>query len=102
NPAWKVEQFRPDLTALDNLPAPLNRAMRANVLIEPRAGPQEMPTSLGSGVILKLANGQALVLTNRHVVDHEFVSNPRAPLEGKADKLLLDVTLVDQSVLPGR
>jgi S1-C subfamily serine protease len=97
-----IEHFRPDQTALDNLPAPINRAMRANVLIETHDGFLDKATSLGSGIIMKRTAGELLILTNRHVVDSDFASNQQAPIEGRADKIVLDVTLVDESVRPGR
>jgi S1-C subfamily serine protease len=48
-----------------------------------------------------MSGNEALILTNRHVVDLEFASNPQAVLGDRADRILLDVTLVDQSVRPG-
>jgi S1-C subfamily serine protease len=101
NPGGQMEPFRPDRTALENLPGPINRAMRANVLIETRGGLQKS-RSLGSGVIMKISEGEALILTNRHVVDTEFVSNPLAAPVDRVYKMVLDVTLVDQRVVPGR
>jgi S1-C subfamily serine protease len=94
--------FRPDLAAMENLPAPINRAMRANVLIETRGGILNQAASLGSGIIVKISGTEALILTNRHVVDLDYASDPQAPLGDRADKIHLDVTLVDQSVRPGR
>jgi S1-C subfamily serine protease len=99
--AVRLEFDRPDLTALENLPGPINRAMRANVLIEIRGGLLQA-TSLGSGVIVKLADGQAIILTNRHVVDPEFATNPQATPGDKLGNIVLDVTLVDQQVVPGQ
>jgi S1-C subfamily serine protease len=45
--------------------------MRANVLI---TRDRALGTVLGSGVILKISNGQATILTNRHVIDPNFSS----------------------------
>jgi S1-C subfamily serine protease len=98
----QFERFQPDLGALQNLPPAINRAMPANILIETRDGPLGKPTGLGSGIIMKITGGEAIILTNRHVVDIEFALNPQAPLGDKAEKISLDVTLVDQSVQPGK
>lgn len=54
---------------LNSLPTEIGRAMRANVLI---TRDRALRTVLGSGVILKITNGQALILTNRHVIDPNF------------------------------
>jgi hypothetical protein len=56
---------------LKSLPAPIAQGMRANVLITARHG---LGSGLGSGIIMRLANGTAQILTNRHVVDGDFDS----------------------------
>jgi S1-C subfamily serine protease len=91
---FQIEPFVLDPAALQNLDAKLQRAMRANVLIETRRG--FLSQGIGSGIILKIADGTALVLTNRHVVDPDFAAGDNL------DKLTLDVRMVDQSVQPGR
>src|SRR5262249_38672448 len=74
------------LTALDDLDPKINRAMRANVLIENRHGPGRLGrSSVGSGVILALRGGDAVILTNRHVVDASFTGRPGG--QPKADKV---------------
>jgi hypothetical protein len=94
--------FQPDLTALENLDPKINRAMRANVLIESPSGWGGLAgTAIGSGVILKIAGGDAIVITNRHVVDAAFSADEPAKAGGDPDHALLKVHLVDQSVQPG-
>src|SRR5262249_35775202 len=61
--------FRPDMNALKDLNPILDRAMRANIFIECK---QTWQSSIGSGVILKIQNGEAIALTNRHVIDPKF------------------------------
>ena len=51
---------------LADTPAPIRRAIRANVLIVSRSG---MQTCEGSGVVLEERPSQALIVTNRHVID---------------------------------
>jgi S1-C subfamily serine protease len=95
----------PDLSAIRELAPPLQRAMRANVLIERQTGLQALGgKAVGSGVILQLSDGEALIVTNRHVVDDEF---PASNGDGaKADRLArlgkMSVTLLDQPRLEGR
>ncbi len=65
----------PDIDSIRELDAPLQRAMRANVLIERREGMALLGgRAIGSGVILRIDRGEALIVTNRHVVDSKFPS----------------------------
>lgn len=61
-----------DPQALADLPEHLGRTLRSNVLITCRSGLGGGSQSSGSGIVLKIAAGSALILTNRHVVDSEF------------------------------
>lgn len=58
----------PDMADLEQQPAEIRRAMKANVRITQSRG-------LGSGVILHHENDKALILTNRHVVDYVFAQS---------------------------
>jgi len=70
---FAVAAFEPDAEALEKLAPPLQRAMKANVLVEGRTGWKGLGgQTIGSGVILRISGGQAYVVTNRHVVDHGF------------------------------
>lgn len=71
-------QFQSDPSAWDkDLPPRINRALRANVVIESRRGWGPFgAAALGSGVILKIHDGEATILTNRHVVDSHFDGRP--------------------------
>jgi S1-C subfamily serine protease len=65
----------PDLAVIQELEPPLQRAMRANVLIERTVGMALLGgKAIGSGVILRIDRGEALIVTNRHVVDAAFPS----------------------------
>jgi hypothetical protein len=65
----------PDLATIQELDPPLQRAMRANVLIQRRHGLALLGgKAIGSGVILQVEGGDALMVTNRHVVDAKFPS----------------------------
>jgi hypothetical protein len=65
----------PDLASIQDLPPPLQRAMRANVLIERNVGLSILGgKAIGSGVILRIDRGDALIVTNRHVIDPDHAS----------------------------
>jgi len=70
---FNLEEFEPDPETLAELPDSIGRAMRANVLIMAEAGWDSMfKAGIGSGVILQIENHEALVVTNRHVIDMNF------------------------------
>ncbi len=66
----------PELSRADVSPK-IYRAMRANVLIDRRGGWGGLAT--GSGVILDISGGAALIVTNRHIVDPGFPSRSTPP-----------------------
>jgi S1-C subfamily serine protease len=100
-PALRLEQFRPDLTALEDVAPKISRAMRANVLIESRSGWFGGSTAVGSGVILRQSTTEAFILTNRHVIDPDFTSDPPGGAGGKPIGSTPSVRLVDQSTRAG-
>jgi len=72
-PHTQLLDLQADPSAWDNLKPEVNRALRANVVIEVRRGFGRLGSSaIGSGVILKIHDGEATILTNRHVVDASF------------------------------
>jgi S1-C subfamily serine protease len=98
-PVYRTIDLSPDLAALDDLEPRIARAMRANVLIGSRPG--LFGGTIGSGVIVKRKAGEALILTNRHVVDPNFSDRAPEP-DGKVAPDTLDVKFVDQSEQRGR
>lgn len=95
----QLSNFEPDPTALENLPPHINRAMRANVLIETQHG--WLGAGIGSGVILRIRDGKALVLTNRHVVDSDFTAPTPAKASANAGAKNLRIKLIGQLPQPG-
>ncbi len=91
-PIIHMRDFQPDLSTLNDLDPTIARAMRSNVLIQGVLGPS---THLGSGVILRIKDGQADILTNRHVVDPEFTASPEGVRAGNVSGSL-SVQLVGQ------
>jgi hypothetical protein len=87
----------PDPASLNTLAPELRRAMRANVLLERGGG---LGTAMGSGVILAIARHEALIVTNRHVVDPHF--SPSKPVGDPAQLGSVDVTTIGQKSRPGR
>lgn len=69
-----VSQFTVDPDSLNELPERIARAMRANVLVETGQGLRQ---GIGSGIILRVADGIAHIATNRHVVDLNYSENSR-------------------------
>jgi S1-C subfamily serine protease len=66
----------PDPSVIQDLEPTIQRAMRANVLIERSGGLAALGgKAIGSGVILRIDRGEALIVTNRHVVDNDFPSS---------------------------
>ena len=73
----------PDFEAIKELDPPLQRAMRANVLIERQHGLAVLGgMAIGSGVILRIERGDALIVTNRHVVDRAVPRRQRRQRRG--------------------
>jgi S1-C subfamily serine protease len=84
-PDLHFAELPPDLSVIQDLEPALQRAMRANVLIERSGGLAALGgKAIGSGVILQIDRDEALIVTNRHVVDQDFPS----PNDGNtADRL---------------
>jgi hypothetical protein len=85
-----------DPDSLKELPERLSRAMRANVLIQSDFGLGR--AGIGSGVILKMHDGSAYIVTNRHVVDGSYHDN--APPVDVKSLAPLNVTTVGQATVP--
>jgi serine protease Do len=101
-PQRTLTDFRADLTSLNNLTPALNRAMRANVMIERQGGRGWIQgTALGSGVILKQNAAELLIITNRHVVDPDFTGAVAGKDRAQLRDLTLKVQLVDESIHSG-
>jgi S1-C subfamily serine protease len=83
-PDLRFAELPPDMSVIQSLEPALQRAMRANVLIERGVGLTALGGSaIGSGVILQIARGEALIVTNRHVVDDHFPSSVDAASDAK-------------------
>jgi hypothetical protein len=79
HPDLRFAELPPDISIIKDLEPGLQRAMRANVLIERHGGASALGgTSIGSGVILEINGAEALIVTNRHVVDGNFPSSKDA------------------------
>jgi len=95
-----LDQLTLDPASLDELPDRLARAMRANVVIETAAGLGMH--GIGSGVVLRVRDGSALIVTNRHVVDHKYTDHTTDAPADLADLGKVHVMTVDQVQLPGK
>jgi hypothetical protein len=100
--AVSIDQFEPDADSLNHMVPAVARAARANALIEVRLGGGVLAgQGIGSGVIMQIENGAALILTNRHVVDPNFGEESAAPKPALPDGRL-QVKLIGQSAHPGQ
>ncbi|MEX2316809.1 MAG: trypsin-like peptidase domain-containing protein [Pirellulales bacterium] len=95
-----LEQMTIDPSSLKELPERIARSMRANVLIETRAGFTRQ--GMGSGVILKLLGGSAYIVTNRHVVDQNFADGSTSVPEDLSGLAKVMVMTVEQISVPGK
>lgn len=99
--ALDIDNFEPDVAAFENLVPHIRRAMKANAWIETehRAG---VPLGIGSGVVLQMEDGNALIVTNRHVVDPGFDAEAPNQAAGEMSSDHLGVRLIGEPVRPGR
>src|SRR6185295_4217472 len=76
--------------------------MRANVLIESRSGNTIFANrGIGSGVIMKIEKGEAIILTNRHVIDGNMDELGAEATLGDLAPTHMTVKLVGQAPMPG-
>jgi len=54
-----------DPAVLDDMPPPIQRALRANVMVTSK---NSSALSKGSGVVLQVRGGQVMIITNHHVI----------------------------------
>jgi S1-C subfamily serine protease len=98
-------ELPPDLSEIQKLEPSLQRAMRANVVIERGGGLVALgETAVGSGVILQINQGEALIVTNRHVVDKDFPSDhhDRDGDDHRSNRERLTVKMLGHSDTQGR
>jgi S1-C subfamily serine protease len=66
----------PDLEALESAPAPIQRALKANVCLSVRHRSRwpffGADSFIGSGVVIGSKRGESMILTNRHLVDPSY------------------------------
>lgn len=96
-----LDDFTVDPESLTDLPEHINRAMRANVLIQSQSGLMLLGTGIGSGVILKIDDGNALIVTNRHVVDPDYADGDESQPAGDDVGGTVLVKALGQAETPG-
>ncbi len=98
-----IDQFEPDPKALQELPAAINRAMKSNVLIQTTTGFSLLHgAGIGSGVIVRIANGTAWIVTNRHVADSGFAPDRSGSSSELPKGTQLSVKSVGQPMTAGQ
>ncbi len=97
------DEFEPDADALNHMAPAVARSARANALVETKIGAGLLGgTGIGSGVILQIEHGSALIVTNRHVVDPKFAAQESTEDKGGLPDGRLQVKLIGQPAHPGR
>jgi S1-C subfamily serine protease len=91
-----IHDFKADLSSMKKLPVETRRALSANVVIMVHAG--LLSEGIGSGIVLDVRDGEALILTNRHVIDPSFAGDGAERI-GKEDST---VKFVDEAVAKAR
>jgi S1-C subfamily serine protease len=85
----------PDPASLESLPAPISRAMKSNVLIQTPGDLAHLRgAGIGSGVIVRIRDNVAWIVTNRHVVDAGFSED--RPSEPTLSSVQLSVKAIGQ------
>ena len=101
--AISIDEFEPDADALNHMAPAIARSVRANALVETTIGAGLLGgTGIGSGVVLQIEHGSALIVTNRHVVDPKFAAQESTGAKGGLPDGRLQVKLIGQPVHPGR
>lgn len=100
--AVSLDDFMVDPESLKQLPEPIGRAMRANVLIQSQSGMGLLGVGIGSGVILHADGASALIVTNRHVIDPDY--SPSSVTQPSAEEIgsTVFVTALGQPETPGQ
>lgn len=95
-----LSDYALDTSSVDKLPDDLKRAMKSNVLIEVSNG--LLDRGMGSGVVMTFANGKAYIVTNRHVIDHEYNENSEKVPSNFDDSGTITVQALGQIPIPGK
>ncbi|TWU04166.1 Periplasmic serine endoprotease DegP precursor [Symmachiella macrocystis] len=99
----QVIEFEPDAAEIEAAAPHIRRAIKANVLIESHNGiPGFSGGSIGSGVILRIQDGEALIVTNRHVIDDEYTGDEFHDTKLPTDIGELRIKLIGQLSQPGK
>jgi hypothetical protein len=98
-----VDRFDPDPKAMKELPGPINRAMKSNVLIQTSADLKHLRGGgIGSGVIVRIKDKLAWIVTNRHVADPGFTGDEPAGKNSKPQPSRLVIKSVGQPATPAQ
>lgn len=99
--AINLDDFEPDPAALKQLPPAISRAMAANALVHTAPELSRLRgEGIGSGVVLRIKDATALIVTNRHVVDPAFAENSQPGVPALDKMATLDVKLLGQAARP--
>jgi S1-C subfamily serine protease len=95
-----LDQLTIDPESLDALPDGIARAMRANVVVQSGSGLGRQ--GIGSGVILKMRDGLAHIVTNRHMIDFNYNDNTRTVPDDLSKFQNVKVMTVGEELVPAK
>jgi S1-C subfamily serine protease len=95
-----LDQLTIDPESLNALPERIARAMRANVVVQSGAGLGRQ--GIGSGVILKIRDGLAQIVTNRHMVDFNYSDDTRTIPQDLSSLKNIRVLTVGEELVPAK
>jgi len=96
-------EFEPDPVALDKLKPSIARAMKSNVLIQTPGDLAHLRgTGIGSGIIVRIQDKTAWIVTNRHVVDSAFSEDHSTAGEPALPSVRLTVKAYGQPPVSGQ
>jgi hypothetical protein len=98
--AVAMDELTLDPESLNELPVRIARAMRANVIVQCAAGLGR--SAMGSGVVLRVRDGMAHIVTNRHTVDLSYNGAARTAPENLDSLDNIQVVTVGQRPVPAK
>jgi hypothetical protein len=98
--AVAMDELTLDPESLNELPVRIARAMRANVIVQCAAGLGR--SAMGSGVVLRVRDGMAHIVTNRHTVDLSYNGAARTAPENLDSIDNIQVVTVGQRPVPAK
>jgi S1-C subfamily serine protease len=95
-----MDELSLDRESLEDLPERIARAMRANVVVQSAAGFGR--SAMGSGVVLRVRDGMAHIVTNRHTVDMSYTGAIKPAPDDLSELRNIQIVTVGQRPVPAK